>query len=196
MDDNSITDLDNLYCMLRQKGKLTIEEISNYFKVPEDLAMSWAKTLESGKFATLSSPRFGKPTLVLNQEIQEDKKNFLIEKSYVKEPKPEKEPPHRINNKKPRILDVLGKLDETKNRDTAKIKEIKKEVYEKPKITENKENKNSENFGRIREENKKRMDEAAELVLKMREQGYDNKYIASLFKQQGWPEDVISDLIK
>lgn len=59
----SETDLDVLYKLLKEKGKLRISTIAKAFKIDSSLAMEWAKTMEEGKLATIDYPRFSGPIL-------------------------------------------------------------------------------------------------------------------------------------
>lgn len=61
------TDLDNLYNLLKEKKHLRLSTISKVFKVDKDLALNWAKTLESAELATISYPKFGEPEISLEE---------------------------------------------------------------------------------------------------------------------------------
>ena len=67
------TDLDRLYEALKQKKKIKISEIASTYKVSNDIALEWCKTLELGKLAALSYPRFSEPTLILKEKAANEK---------------------------------------------------------------------------------------------------------------------------
>lgn len=53
------TDIDVLYELLKEKKQIKISSISKLFKIKEDVAMNWAKTLESGNLGEIDYPGFG-----------------------------------------------------------------------------------------------------------------------------------------
>lgn len=61
----SETDLDVLYKLLKEKGKLRISTIAKVFKIDKELAMEWGKTMEEGKLAVIDYPRFSGPVIKL-----------------------------------------------------------------------------------------------------------------------------------
>ena len=61
----SETDLDVLYKLLKEKNKLRMSTIAKAFKIDNDLAMEWGKTLEEAKLAVIDYPRFSGPVLKL-----------------------------------------------------------------------------------------------------------------------------------
>jgi hypothetical protein len=64
------TDLDALYSILKDKKHLRIASIADLFKINKDLAMEWAKILESGDLATIDYPGFGGPVVILNEKVE------------------------------------------------------------------------------------------------------------------------------
>ena len=74
---SSETDLDVLYKLLKEKGKLRISTIAKAFKVDKDLAMEWGKTLEEGKLAIIDYPRFSGPVIKL---VKRENKKIEIKK--------------------------------------------------------------------------------------------------------------------
>lgn len=71
------TDLDVLYDILKERKKLKIKVISDVFEINYDMAMNWAKILESGKLVSIEYPGvFGTPEAVYKDVIKkEDGKN-------------------------------------------------------------------------------------------------------------------------
>lgn len=63
----SKTDLDVLYDLLKEKGKLKLSSITSIFKIPESKAIEWTKILESGNLAEMNYPRIGEPELVFKK---------------------------------------------------------------------------------------------------------------------------------
>ncbi len=61
------TDLDVLYEVLKNKKHLRVSTIMKIFNVSEEIAMNWAKTLESASLASLHYPRIGEPELTINE---------------------------------------------------------------------------------------------------------------------------------
>ncbi|MDO8508745.1 MAG: hypothetical protein Q7S27_03620 [Nanoarchaeota archaeon] len=59
------TDLDILYEILKEKKHLRISTISKIFNISQEIALSWAKTLESGSLAAIHYPRVGEPELTI-----------------------------------------------------------------------------------------------------------------------------------
>lgn len=53
------TDIDRLYELINQKGKLTISEISEGFGISKEMAEEWGKILEEHNLITLNYPPFG-----------------------------------------------------------------------------------------------------------------------------------------
>lgn len=62
------TDLDTLYETLKMKKELGISNIAKTFKVNKEIAMGWAKTLESSKLAIIDYPGIGSPVLKLAEK--------------------------------------------------------------------------------------------------------------------------------
>ena len=61
----SETDLDVLYKLLKEKNTIRISTIAKAFKIDQDLAMEWGKTMEDAKLALIDYPRFSGPVLKL-----------------------------------------------------------------------------------------------------------------------------------
>lgn len=51
--ENSKTDLDTLYNLLKEKKQLKISTISKLFDVNEDIVIGWCKTLETSELVTI-----------------------------------------------------------------------------------------------------------------------------------------------
>ena len=62
------TELDVFYNLLKEKKHLKLSTIEKVFSVSKKVALSWAKTLESGNLARIEYPRFGEPEVILNEE--------------------------------------------------------------------------------------------------------------------------------
>ncbi len=61
------TDLDILHDLLKEKKHLRISTIARIFNVKVEIALNWAKTLETADIATINYPRVGEPELTLNE---------------------------------------------------------------------------------------------------------------------------------
>lgn len=61
------TQLDTLYHLLQEKKHIHISTISKVFKIDKEMAMAWAKTLESGNLAFINYSSFKEPELILNE---------------------------------------------------------------------------------------------------------------------------------
>ncbi len=59
------TDLDVLYSILKDKKILRVSSVSKFFKIDEEVAMDWCKTLESGNLASIEYP-LGGPIIKIN----------------------------------------------------------------------------------------------------------------------------------
>ena len=64
----SKTDLDALYSILQEKKQLSVKSISVLFNIKEDLAMEWARILESGSLVKIDYPGFGSPVVNVNEK--------------------------------------------------------------------------------------------------------------------------------
>jgi hypothetical protein len=63
MQENSKTDLDTLYNILKHKKKIKISTIAKLFSIKKETAMEWSDILESGGIAKVEFPALGEPTL-------------------------------------------------------------------------------------------------------------------------------------
>lgn len=61
------TDLDKLYSVLAERGKLSIPEIALIFNISKDQAEEWGKILKDQDLATLHYPTVGEPELLWKQ---------------------------------------------------------------------------------------------------------------------------------
>ena len=113
------TSLDALYKILVERKSLNINFIADIFEIKRDLAMEWARILESGDLATLDYPGIGTPRLILKEK----------EKGENKEKKGEKK---RMNKKEKRI----AKKELRKN--SAQTKRIDKKKEKKASSTQEK----------------------------------------------------------
>jgi len=57
------TDLDRLYELVNEKGKLTLSDVAKGFNISIEMAEEWAKILESHNMITLNYPPFGEVEL-------------------------------------------------------------------------------------------------------------------------------------
>ncbi len=64
---NKSTDLDALYNLLKEKKHLRLSSIAEKFKIEKELALEWAKTLESASLVYIDYPRFGDPEIYLEE---------------------------------------------------------------------------------------------------------------------------------
>lgn len=65
------TELDNFYELLKESKHFRLSTAATIFDVDEDIIEDWAKTLESGKLATLTYPRIGGPEILLREKSKE-----------------------------------------------------------------------------------------------------------------------------
>ena len=79
--ENVTTSLDELYKFLQENKILRIEDITSTFNINEELALNWAKILESGKLAEIINPKIGKPLVKIpgynHQEIFNETNNLI-----------------------------------------------------------------------------------------------------------------------
>ena len=61
------TELDTLYNLIKEKKHLRLSTIAKIFKVKKEIALNWARTLESGNLVKISYPKFGEPEVFLNE---------------------------------------------------------------------------------------------------------------------------------
>jgi len=62
------TDLDKLYDILKDKKRIRLSTVQKIFGVDKNIALEWAKTLESGDLASIDYPRMREPELVYDAE--------------------------------------------------------------------------------------------------------------------------------
>ena len=62
------TDLDILYDILKKNKTVRISVVSKTFKIDKDLAIEWAKILESGDLAKIEYPGFSEPRVVFKEK--------------------------------------------------------------------------------------------------------------------------------
>lgn len=65
---NKSTKLDELYHLLEDKKHLRLSTISKTFKIEKELALSWAKTLESANLISINYSKFGEPEIVFAEK--------------------------------------------------------------------------------------------------------------------------------
>jgi len=121
---NSKTDLDTLYKVLLNKKQIRISSVSKLFNIEKDIAMDWAKILESGDIAIIDYPLIGGPIIKLKN------KRGLNEKEGKEEAK------EKDKGKKKGKEEVKEKdKDKKKGKEEAKVKEVKgkEKVKEKDK---------------------------------------------------------------
>ena len=63
--NETATDIDALYDLLKQKNQLSISTVSKSFKVSKEVVMIWAKILEEANLTEISYPYMGEPVLKL-----------------------------------------------------------------------------------------------------------------------------------
>ena len=63
------TEIDTLYQMVLQRGKITLEEVMKTFTIKKELAEEWAKILESHQLISVEYPPFSSPVLMLPKPI-------------------------------------------------------------------------------------------------------------------------------
>jgi len=78
------TDLDKLYNILKDKKQLKIKNISELFHVENDVAIEWAKILESGDLVVIDYPMLGGAVVNYNENRMKEGNN-LSEKNELNE---------------------------------------------------------------------------------------------------------------
>lgn len=79
------TDLDVLLGILKDKKKLHLVGIADAFQIDKEVAMDWAKTLESSDLATIEYPALGEPVVVLKEDEEESEENEEKDKKEAEE---------------------------------------------------------------------------------------------------------------
>lgn len=63
--DNSKTDIDLLYDLLKREKNLRVSTAAKLLNVNKETVEAWGEILENGDLATLNYPRFGEPEITL-----------------------------------------------------------------------------------------------------------------------------------
>ncbi len=63
------TELDRLYRIIKDNKDISVSVVSKEFKISENLAIEWAKILESGNLIEIEYPQFGSPKLKIKTEV-------------------------------------------------------------------------------------------------------------------------------
>lgn len=63
----SQTHLDTFYDLLKIKKSLSITTISKAFRIPKEMALDWAKILESDELVIIEYPAFSDPEVIINE---------------------------------------------------------------------------------------------------------------------------------
>jgi hypothetical protein len=88
---DSQTDFDVLYNLLKQEKSLSTKTVATIFKIKKDIALEWAKILESNDLATVEYPAFGDPEVILKNKEDKNMKNIPeIQKKVKKVPEIQK----------------------------------------------------------------------------------------------------------
>jgi NADH:ubiquinone oxidoreductase subunit 5 (subunit L)/multisubunit Na+/H+ antiporter MnhA subunit len=69
------TDLDKIYNILKERKQIKVKNITKLFNITYDIALEWAKILESGNLAEIDYPMFGGPILNIKTEKDKDDLN-------------------------------------------------------------------------------------------------------------------------
>ena len=134
----SKTELDALYNILKTKKELSIRSIANLFKIEEDLAMEWARILESGELVTIDYPGFGVPRVFLKihevkeKSIEKPKTKKTLEKKQIKDQNVQQKKQiknQNVQQKKQANIEP----QKTKINPNYKIKEKQKKITKKSK---------------------------------------------------------------
>lgn len=156
----SKTDLDSLYKILKEKKSMSISDISRVFKVDLEVALGWAKILESGDLAIIEYPRFGKPILTIMGKAQEKskEKNDEIKKDTLKynlEGKKENNVQKNIDEKVIDFKDTLKcqhkEIRKIEKETEKKIRKIDKKTEKIEKKIEKKKNVLDKHFKKLNE---------------------------------------------
>lgn len=122
----SHTDLDVLYNVLKSKGEIDLRSVETMFKISPEVALGWAKILESGDLAEINYPRFGKPVLrsvedPIRVNFPKESKNIIKKESIKIEEEPSKD-------KSVRKIKAKGSRKVTVKKKAAKINKARKRV--------------------------------------------------------------------
>jgi len=140
---DSKTDLDALYKMIIAKKRLSVKSVSHLFQIEEDLAMEWARILESGDLVTIEYPGFSSPSIVFKEKNEEEtfSRNSLIENIERGKINQEKMPEEKQK-------EIIGQSQSKKviakvHKKQVSIKKVKKHTIKKKSYikTKNKRNK-------------------------------------------------------
>ncbi len=71
--ENSKTDLDVLYNLLKEKKQLKISTLARVFNVKEDIVIGWCKTLEASNLVTVEYPTAGDAIVKIVEEREREK---------------------------------------------------------------------------------------------------------------------------
>lgn len=66
------TEIDQLFSLIQERGKIELEEIIKKYSVSKQLAEEWAKILADHNFITIHYPIMGSPILILKQENKKE----------------------------------------------------------------------------------------------------------------------------
>ena len=163
----SKTNLDALYLILKEKKQLSVKSISILFEIKTDLALEWARILESGELVTVEYPGFGSPVVILKDKKKEgegeDKKGG--EEVKGKEKKGNKGGKEEVGEKKiskdsekeKGSVEEKNKL-EVKKDNTLPVKKVKSNVSKKsrPKSKKTVKKKSKKKGGKRRSSKKKK----------------------------------------
>lgn len=72
--DDSKTDIDLLYDLLKEKKRIGVSAIAKSFGVTKETAEEWGEILENGDLATVDYPRLGEPHIMINEVENEKEK--------------------------------------------------------------------------------------------------------------------------
>lgn len=125
---HSKTDLDALYTILKNKKEISVKSVANLFKIPQDLAMEWARILESGDLVTIEYPGFGSPRIL----YQTQEKNVTLVES-----------PREIKKKKDEMATEAKKIGVNGSSKTKKIEKKSSSHKASKKTTSKKARKKS-----------------------------------------------------
>jgi len=124
---SSQTDFDVLYNLLKQEKSLSTGTIAAIFKIKKDIALEWAKILESDNLATVEYPAFGDPEVSLKEDEEEKEKYDKKDEKNMKKENNKKKEEFKIQNEEDKIKKVKG-IAQNQKKIKNKLKETKEKI--------------------------------------------------------------------
>lgn len=128
--NDSKTSLDALYLILQKEKSLDLKTVADLFEIKIDLAMEWARVLESGDLVTIDYPGIGSPVInvvekkIVEEKLLEKEKEKISPTVLLKEENKPKSKTEFKGTKDQKITKKVNKKEEIKKK--ANIKKQKK----------------------------------------------------------------------